>query len=137
MANYKLRSLSFFPLVMLLTGLVNAQDMSKYYTVMHPEEFTIDWTGFYKTNNEGTARLRKEYPHHLDLAFGSDPKQAIDLYLPKGEVFEAPVFLFLHGGGFREGDRAHYGAIAKPFVKNGVITAVASYRLTMDGRNAS
>ncbi|MFT5351697.1 MAG: arylformamidase [Planctomycetota bacterium] len=133
MFKYKRRSQLFFPLLMLLTMLVNAQDSSKYYTVMHPDEFTIDWAGFYKTNTEATARVRKEYPHHLNLAFGSDPKQALDLYLPLGEISEAPVFLFLHGGGFREGDRAQYGATAEPFIKNGVITAVASYRLTTDG----
>ncbi|NKB35762.1 MAG: alpha/beta hydrolase fold domain-containing protein [Gammaproteobacteria bacterium] len=41
--------------------------------------------------------------------------------------------MFLHGGGFREGDRTHYGSIAEPFLKKGIITAVASYRLTTDG----
>ena len=123
-------------LAVLLTffaAVTNAQDMSKYYTVMHPEDFTIDWTGFYKRNNEHTARVREHYPHHLDLAYGSDPKQVLDLYLPEGEVSDAPVFLFLHGGGFREGDKAHYGSVAEPFVNRGVITAVASYRLTGSG----
>ncbi len=123
-------------LLLLLSLLIvpaSAQDVSKYYTVMHPEDFTIDWTGFYEANNKATLRVRNTYPHQLDIAFGSDPKQALDLYLPLGEIADAPVFLFLHGGGFREGDRAHYGSIAEPFVKNGIITAVASYRLTTDG----
>ena len=120
-------------LLMLFTVVTNAQDMSKYYTVMHPEDFTIDWTGFYKRNNEHTARVREQFSHHLDLAYGSDPKQVLDLYLPEGEVSNAPVFLFLHGGGFREGDKAHYGSVAEPFVNRGVITAVASYRLTGSG----
>ena len=120
-------------LLMLFTAVTNAQDMSKYYTVMHPEDFTIDWTGFYKRNNEHTARVREHYLHYLDLAYGSDPKQVLDLYLPEGEVSNAPVFLFLHGGGFREGDKAHYGSVAEPFVNRGVITAVASYRLTGSG----
>ena len=127
-------SLSLFITLLTFSAVaVNAQDMSKYYTVMHPEDFTIDWTGFYKRNNEHTARVREQFPHHLDLAYGSDPKQVLDLYLPEGEVSNAPVFLFLHGGGFREGDKAHYGSVAKPFVKSGVITAVASYRLTGSG----
>ena len=112
---------------------VNAQDMSQYYTVQHPEDFTIDWTGFYHRMNDHTARVREHYPHHLDLAYGPDPKQVLDLYLPEDEVSNAPVFLFLHGGGFREGDKAHYGSVAEPFVQAGVITAVASYRLTGSG----
>ena len=118
---------------MFFTTPVNAQDMSQYYTVQNPGDFTIDWTGFYHRMNEHTARVRDQFPHHLDLAYGSDPKQVLDLYLPEGEVSNAPVFLFLHGGGFREGDKAHYGSVAEPFVKAGVITAVASYRLTGSG----
>ena len=120
-------------LLVFFTASINAQDMSQYYTVMHPEDFTIDWTGFYQRMNAHTARVREQFPHHLDLAYGTDSKQRLDLYLPAGEVSNAPVFLFLHGGGFREGDKAHYGSIAEPFVKQGVITAVASYRLTGSG----
>lgn len=120
-------------LLTLLSSVINAQDMSQYYTVQNPEDFTIDWTGFYHRMNEHTARVREQYPHHLNLAYGPDPKQVLDLYLPQGEVSNAPVFLFLHGGGFREGDKAHYGSVAEPFVQAGVITAVASYRLTGSG----
>lgn len=113
---------------------VLAQDMSKYYTVMHPEKFEIDWASFYTTMTEKTAKVRNELPHRLDLAYGEDPKQMLDVYMPKDKSDKsAPVFLFLHGGGFREGDRAQYGAVAKPFAKHGIITAVASYRLTDAG----
>ncbi len=110
-----------------------AQDMSTYYTVSHPEEFEIDWGAFYRTMTDRTTEVRERYPHHLDLPYGDNPKQRLDLYLPEGDVSGAPVFLFLHGGGFREGDRAHYGAVAQPFADRGIITAVASYRLTDDG----
>jgi acetyl esterase/lipase len=110
-----------------------AQDASKYYTVQHASQFTTDWTGFYREIDAKTAAVRAEFPHHLDLSFGHNVKQRLDLYLPKGKVAGAPVFLFLHGGGFREGDRAQYGFVAKPFVEKGIIVAVASYRLTDEG----
>ena len=131
MLKIKLPALAF--LLALYSGVTNPQDVSQYYTVQHPDDFAIDWTGFYHRMNEHTARVRTRFPHHLDLAYGSDPKQRLDLYLPEGEVANAPVLLFLHGGGFREGDRAHYGSVAEPFVTSGVITAVASYRLTGSG----
>ena len=54
-------------LLTLLSSVINAQDMSRYYTVQHPEDFTIDWTGFYHRMNDHTARVREQYPHHLDL----------------------------------------------------------------------
>ena len=41
--------------------------------------------------------------------------------------------LFIHGGGFLEGDRAHYGFVARPYATHGIITAIMSYRLTGSG----
>jgi acetyl esterase/lipase len=110
-----------------------AQDASKYYTVQHPEQFKIDWGSFYKQADAMTSTVRAEFPHKLDLPYGKNAKQRLDLYFPKDAPKNAPVFIFLHGGGFREGDRAQYGFVAKPFSEQGVITVVASYRLTGDG----
>lgn len=126
--------------VLAIAGLVapvaaSAQDSSTYYTVMHPEQFEIDWGAFYAQAEERTAAVRERLPHHLDLEYGDDPKQRLDLYLPQGEVEGAPVFLFLHGGGFQEGDRAQYGFVAGPFAAEGIITAVASYRLVSAGHH--
>ena len=44
------------------------------------------------------------------IAYGDDPAQRLDVYLPDGEVADAPdakrpVLLFVHGGGFRGGSR--------------------------------
>jgi acetyl esterase/lipase len=111
-------------------GSALAQDSSTYYTVMHPKEFTINWKAFYDKGEVKTADIRKELPNHLALAYGDDPKQKLDLYLPKDKVAGASTFIFLHGGGFREGDRAQYGWIARPFAAHGILTIVASYRLT-------
>lgn len=110
-------------------GLVSAQDISTYYTVMHPSEFAIDWKAAYLKGEELTAAARNELPNELSLPYGSDPKQRLDVYLPKDKPTAAPVLIFLHGGGDREGDRAQYGYVARPFAKHGIITVVASYRL--------
>ena len=129
-------TLRFFVLavwVMFFTAPVNAQDMYSYYTVSNPAEFDIDWGSFYSRMDEHTARVRDNYPHYLDLVYGTDPKQRLDIYLPKGKVSNAPVFLFVHGGGFREGDKAHYGSVAEPIIKRGIITVAPSYRLTGSG----
>ena len=106
-----------------------AQDRTKYYTVQHPTEFAINWKGFYEKADQLTAEVRKALPNALDITYGTDPKQKLDVYMPAAKPTSAPVFIFLHGGGFREGDRAHYGFVAKPLAANGIITVVASYRL--------
>lgn len=105
------------------------QDKSTYYTVQHPEKFAINWKAFYDRADDLTAAVRARLPHHLDLPYGRDPKQKLDLYLPASSGTGRPVFIFIHGGGFREGDRAHYGYVAGPLAARGVLTVVASYRL--------
>ena len=70
----------------------------------------------------------------LDISYAQtdNPRQRLDLYLPDpiGEGRKLPVILFVHGGGWRGGDRKH-GEVLKPFVQSGEY-AVASvgYRLT-------
>lgn len=108
---------------------LSAQDRSTYYTVRNPTQFAINWGAFYERADALTAETRRALPHHLDLAYGADPKQKLDLYLPASKPTGAPVFVFIHGGGFREGDRANYGFVAGPMAAAGIVTAVVSYRL--------
>ena len=127
----RLETIAVSVVLLLSAGMARAQDKSTYYTVMHRDQFKIDWSAFYDKADAMTAEARRALPHELNLAYGNHPKQRLDLYLPAGaKPSGAAVFLFLHGGGFREGDRAHYGFIAAPFAAHGIITAVASYRLT-------
>jgi arylformamidase len=104
-------------------------DPATYFTVTHPAEQTADWKAFYEKADRLTAEARTELKHELDIAYGDHPKQYLDVYGPVGGTNAAPVFLFIHGGGFREGDRAHYGYVATSFAAEGILTVVPSYRL--------
>lgn len=110
-----------------------AQDYRSYYTVQHPDQFAEKWQAFYEESDRRTAEVRNRLPHHLDIPYGDHEKQRLDIYLPRERAADAPVFIFLHGGGFVEGDRAHYGFLAEAFAKHGVITVIPSYRLTSGG----
>lgn len=96
---------------------------------MHPDEFVIDWKSAYAQADERTAATRRQLPHELDIPYGEDVKQRLDIYRPLDKPQRAPVLIFLHGGGNREGDRAHYGYVAAPLAKHGIMTVVPSYRL--------
>jgi len=110
------------------TGAV-AQDRSKYPTHLNSSSSGIDWIAFYDKADALTTETRKALQHHLDISYGEDPKQKLDLYLPKGRP-AGPIFVFIHGGGFVEGDRAHYGYVAGPLAAQGIVTVVMSYRLS-------
>ncbi len=111
-----------------------AQDSSQYYSVSHAREFKLDFKrDLYDRGDQLTAETRKELSNHLNLTYGESEKQRLDVYLPKEVPGKSPVLVFFHGGGFSEGDRAHYGFIARPFAPHGIITVVASYRLSGAG----
>lgn len=110
-----------------------AQDYTTYPTVKNPARYGTIWAPFYEKANQLTAQARASLPHRLDIPFGDDPKQRLDVYSPPKPVKNAPVLLFLHGGGFQEGDRAHYGFVATPFAAHGIITVVSGYRLATPG----
>lgn len=68
-------------------------------------------------------------PGTREFAYGADPKQKLDLVKPAG-VARAPVLLFVHGGGWSIGDKAHAaGGKARWANGKGWAFASANYRL--------
>ena len=64
-----------------------------------------------------------------DVPYGDRPAQKIDLYLPAEDSNDAPVLVFFHGGGWREGTRKDIEATAESLTAAGMIVAVPDYRL--------
>jgi len=57
----------------------------------------------------------------------------LDLYRLKEKGQSVPLIVFIHGGGWRGGERADYLVYLIPFAKSGYVTATVSYRLLDDG----
>ena len=72
---------------------------------------------------------RSAFVAHRGLAFGEDPRQRLDVYVPRGLTAPAPVLLFFYGGGWQGGQRGMYLAFGQAFASAGIVTAVADYRL--------
>lgn len=68
-----------------------------------------------------------------DIAYGSHPRQMLDVYAP-ADPRDAPVLVWVHGGGFLRGEKsspdhpfnAHVGRWA---ARNGIVGVVMNYRL--------
>jgi len=56
----------------------------------------------------------------------------LDIYRPYNIVKPAPLLVFIHGGGWKGGNRADYLVYLLSFAKKGYITATVSYRLLKD-----
>lgn len=63
-----------------------------------------------------------------DQAFGSDPRQQLDVYAPS-RAQNAPVLVFFYGGSWSSGKRQDYQFAARAFAKRGYVVVVPDYRL--------
>ncbi len=82
-----------------------------------------------KAIGERAAAGSPPAPGTREFAFGADPKQRLDLVKPAG-LSRAPVLLFVHGGGWSIGDKAHAaGEKARWANSEGWAFASANYRL--------
>ena len=72
---------------------------------------------------------RSGYAVHRGIAYGDDPRQKLDIYVPDGLTAPAPVLLFFYGGGWTSGERGQYLAFGQAFASAGVVTVIADYRI--------
>lgn len=63
------------------------------------------------------------------IAYGGDPRQKLDLYVPANRVGPFPVALFFFGGSWNKGDRADYKFVGDALAARGILVVVADYRL--------
>lgn len=57
----------------------------------------------------------------------------LDMYIPENIEKPAPLLVFIHGGGWKGGERSDYLVYLVAFAKKGYITSTVSYRLLADG----
>jgi acetyl esterase/lipase len=64
------------------------------------------------------------------LAYGSDPRQRLDVWAPRARGDDPlPVVIFFYGGGWSEGSRGDYGFAGAAYAGKGFIAIVPDYRL--------
>lgn len=110
---------SLLPLLLLAASSVFAQDLDA------------------QKKNVVTIAEKNQVELQLDQPYaGNDnPKQKVDLYLPKKRNTDKPlpVVALIHGGGWVNGDRLGYAAAAIQFARTGDYASVAvGYRLTKE-----
>ena len=66
-----------------------------------------------------------------DLPYGDNPRQRLDVYAPKSATghSDAPVIVFLYGGGWTEGSKQEYGFLARALAARGIVTIIPDYRI--------
>jgi acetyl esterase/lipase len=62
-------------------------------------------------------------------AFGSEPRQRLDVWAPDAAAGPLPVIVFFYGGSWNSGDRDGYGFAARALAARGFVVVVPDYRL--------
>lgn len=63
------------------------------------------------------------------IAYGSDPRQKLDVYVPRHPVENAPVVVFFYGGSWNSGSRSDYSFVGEALASRGIVAVLADYRL--------
>lgn len=75
---------------------------------------------------EKTFELDKK---ELNVSYGSDPLQKMDVYFPKDYNKNTPVVFLIHGGGFIAGTKEDFTNVAELFMTRGYVAVNLSHRL--------
>lgn len=76
-----------------------------------------------------------DYTRVNDIAYGSEQLQKLDIYTPKNcERSGCPVVVWVHGGGWRNGDKEYVGSprLAATWCPAGAVLVALNYRLSPD-----
>lgn len=65
----------------------------------------------------------------LDVAYGPDPQEVLDLCSPTDGRKAHPAVLLIHGGGWRNNDKKLMAPLCNEFAKRGYVSAAIDYRL--------
>lgn len=69
-----------------------------------------------------------------DAAYGSHPRQRLDVYTPHSKSEPAPVVIIVYGGSWNSGSKTDYAFLGKAFASRGFIAMVIDYRLVPEVR---
>ena len=67
-----------------------------------------------------------------DVPYGSHERHKIDIFIPENIKSDSGIFLFIHGGGWNEGDKSIHHADSQYFCNLGYICATMNYRFVAD-----
>ncbi|WP_404308633.1 alpha/beta hydrolase fold domain-containing protein [Neorhodopirellula lusitana] len=68
-------------------------------------------------------------PDYVDVKYGEHERHVFDVYLTETDE-PAPCMIWIHGGGFRRGDKSEGALFSRSFTENGIHYVTLNYRLS-------
>lgn len=73
--------------------------------------------------------LGSHFVRTQDVAYGTGPRQQLDVYRPRTAAGPLPVVVFLYGGRWQAGSKDEYRLLGDAFTRRGLVVVVPEYRL--------
>jgi arylformamidase len=80
-----------------------------------------------------SASVRDRIPGRLNIAYGTEPKETLDVFPPSNGRANAPALIYIHGGYWQMSDKDDTTYIAPAFLDAGVAFITLNYTLAPDG----
>lgn len=80
-----------------------------------------------------SAAVRSRIPGRLNIAYGSEPKETLDVFPPSNGRAGAPALIYIHGGYWQMSDKDDTTYIAPAFLDAGIAFITLNYTLAPDG----
>ncbi|MBA2710971.1 MAG: alpha/beta hydrolase [Tatlockia sp.] len=71
----------------------------------------------------------KGYSVHYNIAYGANPRQTLDIYVPEKLIKPFTTIVYFYGGSWQFGDKNMYRFLGQAFASKGFITVIVNYRL--------
>src|SRR5262245_34614501 len=69
------------------------------------------------------------YQRTTNLAYGTSPRQKLDVYRPEPKGEARPVVIFWYGGSWQTGSKSAYKFVGAALAERGFVTVLPDYRL--------
>jgi arylformamidase len=88
-----------------------------------------DFADYFSRWQETSSQVRQTQSCALDVPYGHDASETLDVFTANGNQSKVPVLLFIHGGYWRSLDKAEHSFIAPAFTAPGACVVMPNYAL--------
>lgn len=72
---------------------------------------------------------RRTAAMEANVAYGREPGETLDIFVPRGTAPGAPIHMFIHGGYWRMFSKEDYSCVAETITGAGAVAAIVDYSL--------
>jgi arylformamidase len=99
----------------------------KYDLLYNPRFIVSNFQAITQGWTERSAKTRATQDCHLDIPYGSDATEKLDVFRARGE--SKALLIFIHGGYWRGFDKKDFSFVAPALTEAGITVAVPNYAL--------